>query len=143
MYTTLEDILKQIPEAELIQLTVDEPDEDSEVDEDVVDAVIARVDGEIDSYVGVKYSVPLATVPAVINQHAIAMDLHYLYSRRPTIKENETIRANFDDAIKWLDKLAKGQVTLGIDPPPPAPSVSAGRFNSNPRKFSDDSMKGM
>ena len=59
-YCSQDDLLKMIPEAELAELTAESGDIPDPV---VVAEAIAKADGEIDSYLAVRYSLPLVGHP--------------------------------------------------------------------------------
>lgn len=140
-YSVKADILKQISNDELAQLS---SDSGTVVDDAVVDKAIADADSVIDSYVAKRLSVPLtAPVPARVNQLSVTIALYHLFSRRSNrTGMDDTILKNYDDAIRFLELVAKGQVTVGIDPPPAASTDQKAEFNSNDRRFTEDSMKG-
>jgi len=106
-YCTYEDILQQIPLAELTEITT-ETGETPDVE--VVTEAIARADSEIDTYCGVKYRVPLNPVPALLKTLGTDLALYHLYSRRsvaPTIR-----RVKYAEAISRLRELAMGTAVL-------------------------------
>lgn len=83
----------------------------------VADA-IAAADALIDSYVAKQHAVPLNPVPPSIANLSAQMAVRILRSSRykgqpiaEDLKADETDR-------KWLELVAKGTVSLGVDPPP-------------------------
>jgi phage gp36-like protein len=139
MYSTKSDILAQTSDEELKQLT---SEDGSTVDDTIVNKCIADADSLIDGYLSSKYSVPLVTVPALVNKFSVSIALHNLYSRRPALAMNETIRQNYEDAVEYLEKVAKGDVGIGIDPPPIQPSTAKPFSTSSGRDFTKESMRG-
>jgi phage gp36-like protein len=89
----------------------------------VVDAAIAEACSEIDSYVGHRHAVPLATVPAIVNKKAASWAARVLranlYNGQPLPDDLE--REQIDRT--WLEGVAKGIISLGIEPPPPKASI--------------------
>lgn len=140
MYTTQADILERIPEETLTQLTDD--DNVGTIDADKVTAAIARAGQEIDAYCGGRYSVPFATAPAVIGGLATDMAIYFLYGR--TQEEiPETRKDAYKNAVRLLEKIADGKISLGVDPTPAAPSGSGASFSGGARRFNRDTLKGM
>lgn len=102
----------------------------------------------IDSYLGSVpargYAVPLTVTPLPNRVRELATDLtiYKLYSRGAP----EDIRARHDAAIKFLEKVAKGELTIiGLDPVDPEVPVSganAVQYAAEPRVFTTDSLKG-
>jgi phage gp36-like protein len=132
-YCTLDDIKKLIPEEALAQLTDDEGL--GSVNPARVDEAIAQADAEINSYCGGRYAVPFSMVPDIVKKLSVDIVLYNLYSRR--VEEAPAIRAErYKNAIRQLEGISKGVISLGVDP---APSASAdGRAETN--KPTDDNV---
>jgi len=127
-YSTISDVQDQLSEAELIGLTDDAAA--GAVDTDVVARAIADADEEIDGYAGSRTKVPLSPVPGIIRKYSVDVAIYNLYARRqnsiPEIREKR-----YDNAVKFLAKVATGAITLGADDPegnPPSTSGIAVRF---------------
>ncbi len=115
MYCSLDDIKKMVPEELVVQLTDDEGL--GAVNQARVDEAIAQADAEIDSYCGERYSVPFAAAPAVVKKMSVDIAVYNLYSR--TVSEMpETRKDRYRNAVRQLEGIAKGTVSLGVDPAP-------------------------
>lgn len=138
-YTTVAEIKKAISEEIVKQLTDD--DNIGEIVEANVTAAIARADAEIDGYCAVKYSVPFSTVPAVVAGLSLDMSIYYLYKRRTV---SEDVQKSYDNAIARLKDIAKGLLSLGVDPPPAASTADGAECNktASDRIFTRDTLKG-
>ena len=138
-YCILADIKKAISEAVLIQLT-DDDNIGAIITENVTKA-IARADAEIDGYCAVKYAVPFTTVPPVVAGLSLDMSIYYLYKRRTV---SEDVQKSYDNAIARLKDIAKGLLSLGVDPPPAASTSEGAESNKSvsDRIFTRDTMKG-
>ena len=112
-YSLQTDLLEQIDEDVLIQLTDDV--DAGEVDAAVVTRAIADADGEIDSYCGMKYPVPFTTVPPVIRKCSVDIAIYNLYARRKGVPEDRQKR--YDNAVRFLRDVSVGKATLGADAP--------------------------
>jgi phage gp36-like protein len=141
MYTTLAAILERIPEETVIQLTDDAGA--GVVDQTKVDAAIARAGQEIDAWCGTRYRVPFDPAPAVVAGLAADLAIYYLYGR--TVEEIPEARKDaHKNALRLLEKISIGQVSLGIDPAPAATSASgAAVVSGNSRQFSRDKLRDM
>lgn len=117
-YCTLADIIKIIPERDLIQLTDDEGN--GTVNEDRVDTAITDASNEIDGWIGKKCALPLDTVPALLVSLAARMAAYYLHLRRPEATPEE-IKESYKGAVKMLEAYSKGTFTLGLQPVPDGP----------------------
>jgi phage gp36-like protein len=112
-YCTQSDILEQLDESELIQLTDD--DDLGVVDVSVVTRAIADADAEIDGYCGTRYTVPFATVPDIIRKFSVDVAIYNLYARRRGAPEDRKQR--YDAALRFLRDIAKGVASLGVNAP--------------------------
>lgn len=141
MYCTLDDLKKLVPEDVLVQLTDDE--NLGEVDTARVNEAITQADAEIDGYLGGRYAVPLTSVPDMVKKLSIDIALYNLYSR--TVSEMPSLRGDrYCSAVRQLEGIAKGIITLGVSEMPSAPTDSGAETNKNDdgNVFSRDSMKG-
>ena len=135
-YCTQADLLEQISQDKLIQLTDD--DDAGIVDSDMVTRAIADADAEIDSYCGTKYDIPFSPVPVMIRKVSVDIAIYNLYARRQGAPEDRKER--YDDAISFLKDIAKGIASLGSDAPsvdddagPEATTVKSDRVFSRGR----------
>jgi len=125
-YSTLDDIKKLIPEAVLIQLTDDEGL--GSVNQARIDEAIKQADAEINSYCGSRYTVPFTAVPDLVRKLSVDIAIYNIYSRHMEVMP-ETRAERFKSAIRHLEAVAKGLVSLGINPSPSA--SSDGRAETN------------
>lgn len=150
-YCTLDDIKQLLPEDVLIQLTDDEALNPAAINPQTpahapiigrVEEAIETADAEVDGYCAVKYTVPLSPVPTVVSKLSVELAIYYLYSRR-TIPEK--IEKRYDKAVARLKDIARGLLTLGVDPEPVASATAdsaATNKTTGERVFTRDSLKG-
>lgn len=112
-YCTQSDLLEQISQDELIQLTDDA--DLGVVDTTVVDRAIADADAEIDSYCGAKYDVPFSPVPVMVRKLSVDLSIYNLFARRRGAPEDRKER--YDNAIRFLKDVSRGLGSLGADAP--------------------------
>lgn len=138
-YSAKTDILEQLDEDILIQLTDD--NDAGIVDDDVVTRAIADADSEIDSYCGKRYAVPFTTIPNRLRKLSVDIAIYNLYSRRKGAPEDRKTR--YDNAIRFLKDVAKGLASLGEDDPDGSPADSnMPDIDQSDRIFTRDKMKG-
>lgn len=113
-YSTITDILAQLDEQTLIQLTDD--DNLGAVNQDVAAEAIADADAEIDGYCGNRYDVPLTTATAVIRKISRDMAIYNLYGRRPN-GPTENVKERYANAVRFLKDVSAGRVSLGANAP--------------------------
>jgi len=140
-YCTKSDILEQIDEDVLIDLTDD--DDVGSVDDDKVTRAISDADEEIDSYCGARHTVPFSTVPGIIRKLSVDIAIYNLYARRRGAPDDRKERYN--NAVRMLRDISRGVISLGADDPEGSPpdTNAPEMASTNPdRVFSRDTMKG-
>lgn len=140
-YITIDDILQRIPEESVLQLTDD--NNAGVVDLDHVAAAIARAEQEINTWCGNLYLVPFPVIPAVVVGLTADLAIYYLYGR--TVDEIPEARKDaYKNAIKLLEKIAAGQILLGVaQRSSGTPAASAELLGGNGRLFTRDKLRGM
>ncbi|EJW7609267.1 DUF1320 family protein [Salmonella enterica] len=71
----------------------------------------------VDSYLSVKYSLPLAVVPQVLVQHCCTVAFYYLCDEQPS----EQARDRYREALTWLREVKNGGISIGVDETGSAP----------------------
>lgn len=137
-YIVKADVLEQLPEETLVQLTDDEGI--GAVNDTRVNAAIDDAEGEADGYLSTRYSVPLSPVPGVVKKFCADIAIYNLFSRRDTMPPEREKR--YENAVKFLSNAAKGLVSLGANAPEPSSSANGADIESSARTFSRDKMEG-
>jgi phage gp36-like protein len=107
VYCTQTDIDKLITTQELAELTMESGDMP---DPDVIAEAIAKTDAEIDSYLGVKYTVPFGLAPTRVKSLSEDIAIYYPHTRRsvaPELREK-----NYQNTIDYLKIVAAGKAIL-------------------------------
>lgn len=143
MYCTVDELRRQSSEEFLIRCTDDAGE--NKIDLMIVDEKIGDAQMEIDSYCRTQYPVPFQTVPGLIRKLTVDIALYNLVSRRGLDEDSPDVILvkRYRDAVKFLENLAKGIVTIGptvAGDPKPQPQQAA--IASSPRRFSRGSMEG-
>ena len=117
-YISDQDIELRLGSAVCVQLTDDAGS--GEINAAVLEAARADAEGEVNSYLARRYRVPIDTVshPEVVGVlRAVTLQIveYRLYSRRSSVPEDVVER--YEMAIKWLEKVADGEVHLPGDSP--------------------------
>lgn len=137
-YSTQDDILEQIDEAVLIQLT--DPD-GAAIDADVVTRAIEDADATIDSYCQGRYTVPLSPVPDKIRQISVDIAIYNLFSRRGDAAP-EVRKDRHKEAVRFLERVSDGKIKLGAATPAQSNTPDTVNISSNDRIFDRDKMSG-
>lgn len=109
-YCTIEDIETHLSIPILVQLTSDDGQED--VDRVVAQEAIIYSSVLINGYLRGRYSLPLDTRFPLLKIIAVDISIYRLYSRRMRTEIPEIILQQYNDAIKMLQNIQKGVITL-------------------------------
>lgn len=137
MYCSKADILERLDERLLAQLTDD--DAGTTVDDAKVERAIADAQAEIDGYVGTRHQMPLSPVPDIVRKVCVELAVYHLYSRR--LGAPEEWRTRYEDNRRWLEQVAAGRVSLGVDDPQGTPAAAPVEADSRPRAFSRELLR--
>lgn len=116
---TSQDLIDRFGERELIQLTNEQPREDSVIDLAVVTPAISDAVGKVASYLRPVGLVGVDALGNVIYKHSddvpseltrATCDIARYYLHDNSVIE--TVETRFNDAIKWLDKVKKDPAML-------------------------------
>ena len=134
-YCTQSDIEKRIGEEDLTRLS--DYDGDGSPDAAVVTQAIEDAQSDIDSYLQVKYSVPVSPVPNVLRKRTVTLAVYYLMLGRDSVTDDW--RHAYDEVISWLKDIVAGKAELGIEPKPTESTGSGGvRYGGQDRIFGRD-----
>jgi phage gp36-like protein len=116
-----------------------------EIDPAVLAAAIGDADAMIDTYVGRNKQVPLqAPIPQIIKRLSADEALYLLRMRRQMVGEAEQLR--HENNLRWLEGVARGFLTLGVDPQPSKSSLVAPavvEVGEDDREITAESLKGV
>lgn len=129
MYCTREDLNNTFGAAVIDDLLYDRPA--------ALDAAITDATALIDSYIGARYSLPLAEVPPVLVSSARDL-VRYALDMDP----DEAITARRAAAIRYLESLAQGRATLGVPQASEPVSLDTVEIESDGHIFSRRNSKG-
>lgn len=133
MYCTLTDLKQDISEKELEQLTDDE--RLGAINETRINAIIADASELIDGFLRGRYTLPLSPVPTVIKTIAKEITIYRIFLRKKRQTITKEMTDNYNAQIKLLEKIQKGEITLGVDETP-TPEQGEGAYKTN--KTSED-----
>lgn len=111
-YATSADLVARFGEREVIALS--DRDGLGQIDAAVIAAAIEQAGDEIDAYLGGRYGLPLAAVPRLLV--GVCCDIVRYRLCGSDVTETDPARNRFRDAIKLLENIRDGKLTLGLDP---------------------------
>lgn len=112
-----------------------------------VTTAIETAESEINAYIGAKYSLPLASpLPVLVKRLALRLARFYLYDKHPALM-TQSIRDDYAAAIKQLEGISKGLITLGLSTSGTVPAAGASsrvsvRSGSATRRLTRDDFEG-
>lgn len=138
-YCSVQDLIDRCGTLAIVQLSNPDDSLAETVNEGVVNRAILDACGEMDGYIGARYTLPLAESNDVLRTLAIDLALYRLAAlgRLGEVQEDHKIRK--EDALRFLRDLAKGVATLGLDQAKD-PSTQVINASSAGRIFSRESL---
>jgi len=138
-YATLQQLTDRYGERMLINLTDRGDVATDTIDTDAVDRAIADTQAVIDGYLAGRYALPLESVPDLVADLAQAIAIYKLH----VVATDPKIETDYKDAIKALEKIASGMITLEVAGVEPAGSGSSGvQVTDRDRPMTADNLKG-
>jgi phage gp36-like protein len=108
-YATGQDLIDRFGEQEVINLT--DRDRLGVVDATVASQALVATADEIDGYLAGRYSLPLQPVPRVLI--GVACDIARYRLCGAEVNVTEDIRSRYKDAVRFLEHVAAGRISLG------------------------------
>jgi len=141
MYATADAMIARFGEDEVISLS-------DRAHAGVVDAVVlgqglADASALIDGYLASRYSLPLSTIPPMLEP--LCCDIARYKLATGSVRPTDEMRKRYEDAIAWLVQVASGKIGLGVDPAGAEPAEAGGSSGVNfvsgrPRVFDAGSL---
>jgi hypothetical protein len=116
MYCTIQQVEARVPRATVLQALDD--NRDGQIDADVQTAWETSVDGEIDGFLGQRYTVPFTgTIPSVVFSAALILRCEALYHRRGVAPDSNPFSALASAIRLKLDRIGRGLDPLTSETP--------------------------
>lgn len=136
MYATRADMVRRFGEEQMILLT----DHDADlgvIDSAVLDQALADASADIDGYLGGRYGLPLPTVPSILVRICCDIARYHLYDDSAP----ETVTERHKGAVRYLEKLAAGTISLGLPDTTAVTSSATAEIHSAGSVFARDKAK--
>lgn len=108
-YATQADLVTAFGDDEVIQLSDRATPPAGEIDAAVVTRALEAADGEIDSYLASRYTLPLASTPSILRDCAADIARYRLHDRGVP----DIVADNYKARVAWLRDVATGRASLG------------------------------
>lgn len=110
LYASVQDITNRYA-LDFLHTIVDESDEKS-LNTTAIQKALLDASGLIDSYLSIRYTIPLVTYPDLLKRLCVDIALYWLSPDAGTATEEK--RQRYEDALAWLERIAQGKTGLGI-----------------------------
>ncbi len=141
-YATPNDMINRYPNRDLVQLTNEDPTATT-INTAPITQALGDASAEIDGYIEGRFTLPLSDPPAILNRLATDIAMYRMQSLRP-LHDLEDARKRYEDAVAMLQKVAAGELTLGLSADGKEPPI-AGQVETveGPKRvFNRDKLKG-
>ena len=137
MYLSPEELLAFMPGKSVAQLTNDDPKAEK-ADMAKVQEAVRAAEELADGYLRGRYALPLSTVPTLLRDVVRTIARFKLYERRPESNMPETVMETYKAAVKTLEQIRSGRITLGVAATAePVPERGEHRMSAPAAYFSD------
>lgn len=113
-YATAADVILELDDRLLIRLTDDVGA--GAVDSSIIQVFLDKATDVINGKIGMKYSLPFFLPPVICKSWCIDIGVYLLLGRRQE-SPGDIWQSRYDNAIRDLDKVATGALSLGVDDP--------------------------
>jgi phage gp36-like protein len=142
MYVTQADLIRLFGMSEIESLSQLDYPGNGTIDTVRVDAACEYATQEIDCFLVLRYSLPIASVPMVLTNKAADIARYQMEHNDP----REDVRKRYEDAIVWLKMVGAGKAGLGLNSAgaeveSDAPTYSVAALHPTP-VFTDLSLSG-
>ncbi|MDP8089542.1 MULTISPECIES: gp436 family protein [Pasteurellaceae] len=114
-YATITDLINRLGNKAVVELTNPNMRADA-INDLVADAALADGQALVDSYIGQRVTLPIETVPHFVKTLSLDLAIYYLQTKVGNSNSKESAAQKlYDDAIKHLERFAKGETSLGLN----------------------------
>jgi len=110
-YATVQDLIDNFGEAELILLTDRSVPPSGSYDAAIAEKRLNDAEAEVDAYLSTRYALPLETIPNILNRLVCDIARYYLFGAALT----DEVSKRYNDAIAFLKNVSTGKASLGIN----------------------------
>ncbi len=137
-YATTQDMVSRFGQQEVIALT--DRENSGEIDEAVLAPALTEATAEIEGYLAARYALPLASPPRLVV--GICCDIARYRLSGGSVLETDPVRNRYRDAVRLLEQIGAGKVSLGLTPAgQPAPTAAGVSVQPGQRSFPAGSLE--
>lgn len=135
MYASVADLIERFGETEIVELT--DLEHTGAVDNAMAEQALTDATAEIDGYLAARYRLPVTDTPRLLSLLCTDIARYRLQKGVTT----EQARQRYEDAVAQLKAIARGEINLPLDTPPPA-SAEPRVVSGSGRTFDNDTLRG-
>ncbi|OIO04837.1 MAG: hypothetical protein AUJ49_02105 [Desulfovibrionaceae bacterium CG1_02_65_16] len=137
-YASTQDMVARFGLREVIAIT--DREHAGDVDETVLVPALAEATAEIEGHLAARYALPLVDVPLLVT--GICCDIARYRLSGADVLETDPTRNRYRDAVRMLELIGAGKVSLGLTPAgQPAPTSGTVRIQPGERSYPAGSLK--
>jgi phage gp36-like protein len=137
-YATSSDMAARFGLQEVIALT--DRENTGDVDETVLGAALTEATAEVEGHLAGRYALPLEQAPQLVV--GLVCDIARYRLCGASALETDAVRNRYRDAVRMLEMIGAGKVSLGLTPAgQPAPSSGGVQVRPGERSFPPGSLK--
>jgi phage gp36-like protein len=137
-YCTQQDLIDSFGWQEVLELSnLDDPAA-RQINPVRIAQVIVEAGAEIDGYIGSRYKLPLLEVPVILKLCALDIVRYRLDKNQ----QREDVRQRYEDRLRFLELVGKGQMSLGVVDSESSVPVGGVDFTAPVRQFTLESLEG-
>ncbi len=147
-YATTSDLTARFPDEDAVaRLTNQDYQDGDSIDTSVLTTFLDQAEGLINSYIGMRYLVPVATtddsVAALMKRITLDVAQYNLASTSEILTDAKQVL--YDAVIEWLEKISEGKVILPGGDPIASTTSRPSRVNSSfgTREFTREKQSGL
>jgi phage gp36-like protein len=110
-YATQQDFVDAFGESEAVMLTNLDDASATAINPVPLDRALVDASALIDTYCGSRYRLPLSPLPVAVVPYCLDIARY----RLDRIRSREDVRQRYEDAIRYLEQIVKGTISLGAD----------------------------
>lgn len=137
-YATVNEFILSFGEDEAIALTNPSDPAAQNVAQDVLNNALDNAKAEIDAYISTRYSLPLASVPPILQVHCLSITRY----RLSIIEPGEDVIRRYNQAIAFLRDIAAGKSSLGLAQDSEAESSDSPAYKTRSGSFTRENLAG-
>ncbi len=107
-----------------------------------IEQVVSETDQQVDGYLRFRHALPLSPVPGLLAVWARSIVRYRLHKNLDGDDRSHPIVRDYRDALRFLAEVRDGRFSLGISDTTVVPDGLDARFESPPKVFGRDELKG-